>query len=83
MSESTTPAGWEDRGDRLHQAFEFTDFAEAFAFMTAVAAVAEELDHHPDWSNSYNTVDIELRSHDAGSITDRDRRMAERINELR
>jgi 4a-hydroxytetrahydrobiopterin dehydratase len=61
----------------------FADFAAAFAFMTRVAQIAEEEGHHPDWSNSWNVVEISLRSHDAGGvITERDVRLAQRINEV-
>ncbi|WP_254126892.1 4a-hydroxytetrahydrobiopterin dehydratase [Aquihabitans sp. G128] len=76
------PHGWELTGDRLHRELEFADFTEAFAFMTRVAAEAERMDHHPDWSNSYNTVTIDLVSHDAGGLTSRDQALAEAINSL-
>lgn len=67
----------------LHRRLTFADFAAAFAFMTRVAEIAEEHDHHPDWSNSWNVVEISLRSHDAGGvITERDARLAQRINEV-
>ena len=58
--------GWVEVDNSLYRKFEFADFAAAFAFMTMVAAIAEAQDHHPDWSNSYNVVEIRLRSHDAG-----------------
>lgn len=80
MSDQDVPAGWELRDGKLRRELTFTDFAEAFAFMTRVALVAERLDHHPDWSNSWNRVTIELVSHDKGGVTGRDRRMAEIIN---
>ncbi len=67
---------------RLHREFVFVDFAEAFAFMTRVAAEAERLGHHPDWSNAWNTVTIDLVSHDKGGLTDRDCRLAEAINQV-
>jgi 4a-hydroxytetrahydrobiopterin dehydratase len=76
------PPGWERRDRTLHRELRFRDFAEAWAFMTRVAEVAEELDHHPDWSNSWNRVVIDLTSHDAGGLTARDVRLAERINAL-
>jgi 4a-hydroxytetrahydrobiopterin dehydratase len=67
----------------LHRRLTFVDFAAAFAFMTRVAQIAEEEGHHPDWSNSWNVVDISLRTHDAGGvITERDARLARRINEV-
>ncbi len=61
----------------------FADFKEAFAFMTDVAALAEEMNHHPEWSNVYNRVSIRLTTHDAGNtITDKDRELASAIAEL-
>jgi len=67
----------------LYRRLTFVDFAAAFAFMTRVAQIAEEEGHHPDWSNSWNVVDISLRTHDAGGvITERDARLARRINEV-
>lgn len=62
---------WEVRDGRLHRELRFVDFSEAFGFMTRVALVAEKLDHHPDWSNSWNTVVIDITSHDAGGLTPR------------
>ena len=76
------PAGWAVVDGKLHRELTFADFAEAFAFMTRVAAAAERADHHPDWSNSWNTVTIDLTSHDAGGITARDLALAEAINQL-
>jgi 4a-hydroxytetrahydrobiopterin dehydratase len=62
---------WELRDGRLHRELTFADFTEAFAFMTRVAEAAERLDHHPDWSNSWNRVTIDIVSHAAGGITER------------
>jgi 4a-hydroxytetrahydrobiopterin dehydratase len=62
--------------------FEFADFVEAWTFMNQVAVLAETMDHHPDWSNSYNTVHITLISHDKGMVTERDRGLAEAIDQL-
>jgi len=76
------PEGWELADGRLHRELEFVDFAAAFAFMTRVAAEAERLDHHPDWSNSWNTVVIDLVSHDRGGLTERDRDLADAINRV-
>lgn len=74
---------WDERDGRLHRTFEFADFSEAFAFMTRVALLAEAAGHHPDWSNSWNRVTIELTSHDAGSVvTDADRDLAAKIDAL-
>jgi len=80
---STTPNGWDVVDGALHRRLTFADFAAAFAFITRVAEIAEEHDHHPDWSNSWNVVEISLQSHDAGGvITERDVRLAQRINEV-
>ena len=73
---------WQEVDGALYKKFEFASFAEAFAFMTKVAAVAELQNHHPDWSNSWNIVEISLRSHDKGSITKRDHDLARAIDEL-
>lgn len=62
---------WHLDDGALHKELLFTDFAAAFAFMTRVAAEAERLDHHPDWSNSWNAVVIDISSHAAGGITER------------
>ena len=78
--ELRTPEGWEKVDGRLHRELTFDDFASAFAFMTRVARLAEEADHHPDWSNSWNRVTIDLTSHDSGGITQRDLRLAEQIS---
>ena len=64
-------AGWQHQDGMLHRELEFADFAEAFAFMTRVAGEAERLDHHPDWSNSWNKVVIDVTNHSAGGITER------------
>jgi len=63
--------GWSLVEGRLHRDLAFADFAEAFAFMTQVAEAAERLDHHPDWSNSWNRVTIDIVSHAAGGLTER------------
>ncbi|TVR28186.1 MAG: pterin-4-alpha-carbinolamine dehydratase [Ilumatobacter sp.] len=74
---------WEERDGGLHAEFEFGDFSEAFAFMTRVALLAEQAGHHPDWSNSWNTVRISLTSHDEGNtVTERDRELAVAIDQL-
>lgn len=76
------PDGWAEVGGKLHREFSFADFSEAFGFMARVALLAERADHHPDWSNSWSSVVIDLVSHDAGGITDRDRELATKINGL-
>lgn len=74
--------GWELRDGRLHRRFRFPDFPTAFGFMAAVATVAQQLDHHPDWSNSWATVDVELTTHDAGGLTSLDVDLAGRMSRL-
>jgi 4a-hydroxytetrahydrobiopterin dehydratase len=75
--------GWEViDGERLRKTYRFADFTTAFAFMTRCAAVADELDHHPEWSNVYNRVTIELTTHDAGGITELDIAFARRADAL-
>ncbi len=74
---------WKENENKLIASFEFRDFGEAFAFMTEVAMQAEKLNHHPDWSNSYNHVVIELTSHDEGNqLTEKDRRLAQEIDRI-
>ena len=68
--------------DAISRRFVFADFPEAFGFMARVALLAEKADHHPDWSNSWNKVVIDLVSHDVGAITERDRSLATDINAL-
>lgn len=72
--------GWELKEGSLHRELEFKNFRRAFAFMTTIAMWAEKLDHHPDWSNSYKKVVIDLRTHDADGITALDVKLAEIIN---
>ncbi|MCB0528940.1 MAG: 4a-hydroxytetrahydrobiopterin dehydratase [Saprospiraceae bacterium] len=72
---------WHEEKNRLQRNFQFKDFAEAFAFMTEVALHAEKQNHHPNWSNVWNTVEIQLTTHDAGNIvTDKDRKLASVID---
>jgi 4a-hydroxytetrahydrobiopterin dehydratase len=74
---------WTEQNNRLKKNFKFKDFSEAFAFMTRVALIAEKMDHHPYWTNVYNTVNFELSTHDAGDIvTDKDRKLAKAIDQL-
>lgn len=74
------PEGWTIADGKLHRELEFQNFVEAFGFMSMVALIAEKANHHPDWSNSWNKVVIDLLSHDKGEITDRDRELAVAIN---
>ncbi|HMJ46151.1 MAG TPA: 4a-hydroxytetrahydrobiopterin dehydratase, partial [Ferruginibacter sp.] len=69
--------------NKLYRKFEFADFSEAFAFMTRVALAAEKMDHHPLWTNVYNTVEIWLSTHDAGDIvTEKDKKLSSKIDKL-
>lgn len=72
--------GWKFQNDGIEKSFEFQDFFQAFGFITRVAMEAEKQNHHPEWSNVYNKVTIRLSTHDAGGVTDRDFRLAERID---
>ena len=74
--------GWQVLGGKLHKVFQFYDFVAAFGFMTQVALLAEKADHHPDWSNSYRTVTIDLVTHSSGGITQRDIDLAAAIDRL-
>jgi 4a-hydroxytetrahydrobiopterin dehydratase len=76
-------APWRTVGGRLKKRFVFDDFTSAFAFMTRVAKVAEAMDHHPNWSNAYKTVDVALRTHSAEGLTPLDFRLASRMESLR
>ena len=73
---------YEDGRDAIARQFLFQDFSEAFAFMTRVALLAEVQDHHPEWSNVWNRVEILLTTHDAGGLSERDIRMARAIDAL-
>lgn len=74
---------WTEENNRLKKTFRFSDFQEAFAFMTRVAFLAEAHHHHPNWTNVYNQVLIELTTHDAGHvITEKDRKLAKAIDQL-
>lgn len=74
---------WKEIDNKLVREFQFKDFTEAFAFMTKVAIHAEKMDHHPNWSNVWNTVKIELTTHDAGNmVTEKDHNLAAKIDEL-
>ncbi len=68
--------------DAIARSFKFQDFSAAFAFMTRVALAAEKMDHHPEWFNVYNRVDITLSTHDAGGLTERDLKLAALIDKL-
>lgn len=74
--------GWSLEGGKLHREFKFADFVAAFGFMSSVALIAESLNHHPDWSNVYNRVIIDLETHSEGGITGFDIEFATRVNRL-
>ena len=79
----STPARWTEEDGALRRSFTFANFSEAFAFMTRVAMLAEKQNHHPDWSNIWNRVDITLTTHEAGNrVTDKDRELAAAIDGL-
>jgi 4a-hydroxytetrahydrobiopterin dehydratase len=74
---------WEEKNNSLRKSFKFKNFSEAFSFMTRVAFIAEKMNHHPDWRNIYNTVEIVLTTHDAGNtVTDKDRKLADKIDKV-
>lgn len=74
--------GWSISNDKLHREFQFKSFVEAFGFMSSVALIAQTMGHHPEWSNVYNRVTIDLTTHDAGGITDLDVELARQANQL-
>lgn len=75
-------AGWAlgENGRTIRRSFRFADFGEAFGFMARVALAAEKADHHPEWSNVYNRVDVTLTTHDAGGLTAKDFDLARKID---
>ncbi|MFP9139372.1 4a-hydroxytetrahydrobiopterin dehydratase [Devosia sp. XGJD_8] len=76
--------GWiyHEADDAIEHVFKFKDFSEAFAFMSRVALAAEKAGHHPDWSNSYNSVTIRLSTHDAGGLSAKDIALAQAIDRI-
>ena len=72
--------GWEHEDDGIMKSFEFDNFKQAWAFMEKVAKAADEMDHHPEWTNVYNKVLIRLSTHDAGGLTERDFKLAKQID---
>jgi 4a-hydroxytetrahydrobiopterin dehydratase len=74
---------WTETNNKLYRKFSFSNFSEAFAFMTRVAIEAEKMDHHPLWTNVWNTVEIWLSTHDAGDVvTEKDHLLAKKIDAL-
>jgi 4a-hydroxytetrahydrobiopterin dehydratase len=75
---------WKEIDNKLYKKFIFSDFIQAFAFMSQVAIISEKLDHHPTWSNTYNVVEFWLSTHDANNtVTDKDLLLAKNIDSLR
>jgi len=72
--------GWELKNGKLEKSFRFSNFVEAFGFMTKIALEAEKINHHPEWLNVYDSVKIKLTTHDAGGITDFDIKLANIID---
>lgn len=74
---------WQEADNKLYKKFQFKNFSEAFAFMTRVAMEAEKMDHHPLWTNVYNSVEIWLSTHDAGDVvTEKDKKLSQKIDAL-
>ncbi|VVT04664.1 putative pterin-4-alpha-carbinolamine dehydratase [Sphingomonas sp. EC-HK361] len=73
---------YDEARDAITRGIVFTDFAEAFGFMTQVALIAEKADHHPEWTNVWNRVEITLTTHDAGGLSERDIELAEAIDAI-
>lgn len=74
---------WKEEDNKLYRKFEFANFSEAFAFMTRVALEAEKMDHHPLWTNVYNTVEIWLSTHDAdNTVTEKDKKLSKAIDKI-
>ena len=79
----STNNNWKEENNKLTREFEFTDFVEAWGFMSRVAIIAEKMNHHPNWSNVYNKVTVDLTTHDAGNtVTEKDRKLAAAIDKL-
>ena len=82
MSEVVTPDGWEREGESFVKTFTFDSFDAAIQFMASAVAPINEVNHHPTWTNTYDEVRVELSSHDAGTVTDRDVRLAAILDQL-
>lgn len=74
--------GWSILHEKLHKKFQFKDFNEAFGFMTRASLYIEKINHHPEWFNVYNTITIDLTTHDAGGITQNDIKLARFLNSI-
>ena len=82
QSRMSSVEGWAYSDNAIHTNLEFNDFKDAFSVMTRIAFEAEKMNHHPDWSNVYNTLSISLSTHDAGGVTEKDFTLAKIIDEL-
>ena len=82
LNENLAEHPWAIDNDKLHKEFRFANFIEAFGFMTRSAIIAQEMNHHPEWSNVYNRVVIDLTTHEAGGISSLDFELAEKIEAL-
>jgi len=79
---SKVDSAWILKGKFINREFIFKDFIQAFSFMTSVALIAEKSDHHPNWKNAYNKVNIALSTHNAGGLTDKDFELAREIDQI-
>ena len=82
LNEGLQDNPWVIRDEKLHKEFVFSNFVEAFGFMTQAAIIAESMNHHPEWFNVYSTVKIRLSTHDAGGVTDKDFNLAEKVEAI-
>lgn len=84
LTDALSNAGWSlaEDGKSIHKTFRFKTFPEAMAWMVRAGFAAEAMDHHPDWTNVYNRVEVKLTSHDTGGLSDRDIRLAEAMDAL-
>ena len=73
-------SGWAVKNEKLHREFKFADFAHAFGFMTTAAVLIEKMNHHPEWFNVYNRVEVTLSTHDAGGLSELDFKMAAKMD---
>jgi len=76
------PWTYDEAGKAISRSFKFANFSEAFGFMARAALVAEKMDHHPEWSNVYKTVEVTLSTHDAGGVTELDVKLAEAMDRI-
>ena len=82
QTELNKVAGWVIQDEKLHKEFQFSSFIKAFGFMTQLALVAESMNHHPEWFNVYNRVEVTLSTHDVGGLSSLDVKLAEKMDQL-